>query len=359
VPANPIVYWCFTSEPGTEMKPPGAMMPDEAYYQFLKAGHEVLKGINPDLKIVAMSPIGGFAGVPSMTYVDPIRKTMGPQVFTEGVHARGGAALYDVYDMHAFTFPMSPETGGTAALVDWLNRETGKYGPPKPIWFLDWGFATSYGLDRPFHVTRDQAADYAVRGFLLAAARGVQTITFTYYGDQFSTTGQQGRGYRFKGYGIFDNGGGLRVQAEALKLMIGLIPDRPQLLEKISDGQNPDRVAPRTSDRPHVDSPFYFYRFKGVGDDEVLVAWTDGRPFKYTFNVKADKVAFYNREMLGGIVYSKENGSLNAAGEAVLPVTGVPFFISTRVTPEQEQATIDYLRPVRYQDWKPIRGMPQ
>jgi len=94
-----------------------------------------------------------------------------------------------------------------------------------------------------------------------------------------------------------------------------------------------------------------------VGDNEVLVAWTDGRPFKYTFDVKADRVAFYNREMLGGIVYSKANGSLNANGEVVLPVTGVPFFLSRRVTPEQEQATVDYLRPVHIRDWKPIRGV--
>jgi len=355
VPANPIVYWCITSEPGTELKPPGDMMPDEAYFKFMQVGSEVLKGYNKDLVIVAMSPIGGYAGVPSMTYVDKTRKTMGPQAFTEGVHALGGAKLYDVYDMHAFTFPMPPDTGGTVALIDWLNKETGKYGAPKPIWFLDWGFPMAYGLERPFHVTKDQSADYAVRGFMLAAAHGVQTITYTYFHDQFSATAQQGKGLRYKGYGIFTSTGGLRVQAQAIKLMMGLIPDRPQLLEKLSDGANP-KAAPRSSDRPYLDSPFFAYKFKGVGDDEVTVAWTEGRPFKYSFKVKGDKVALYNRELLGGIVYSKANGSISEPGEIVLPVTGTPLFISNRVTPEQEKATVDYLRPAKYQDWKPIMG---
>jgi len=358
VPANPIIYWCITSEPGTELKPPGDMMPDEAYYKFLEVAHEVIKGYNKDLVIVAMSPIGGYVA-PRMDYVDKATKRMGPRSFTEGVHARGGAKLYDVYDMHAFTFPMPPDTGGNKAIIQWLNQETGKYGPAKPIWFLDWGFPMAYGLEKPFHMTFDQSADYAVRGFMLAAAHGVQTITYTYFHDQFSATGQQGKGYRYKGYGIFTSTGELRVQAQAIKLMTHLIPDRPKLLETISDGDNPKPAPALSSDRPYTDSPFYCYKFQGVGDDEVIVAWTEGRPFKYAIKVKGDKVALYNRELLGGIVYSKENGSISEAGEIVLPITGTPLFISTKVTPEQEKATIDYLRPAKYQDWKPIQGQPK
>jgi hypothetical protein len=356
LPANPIFYWSFASEPGTEMKPPGEMLPDEAYCKFMQAGYEVVKGYNRNLVVVAMSPTGGFAGIPSMTYVDPKRKIMGPQAFTEGVHARGGAKYYDVYDLHCFTFPMPPDTGGTAPLLKWLNSETGKYGKPKPVWFVDWGFPMAYGLERPFHLTKDQSADYALRGLLLSAAHGVQTITYTYYGDQFSKTGQKGKGLRYKGYGIFTRDGNLRIQAKTIKLMIDLIPDRPKLLEKICDGQNPDKVARRSSDRPYPDSPFYCYKFKGVGDDEVLVAWTEGRPFKYTFKVNADKVAFYNRELLGGVVYSKKNGSIRDNGEITLPVTGTPFLLSNRVTPGQEKATVDYLRPVKYSSWRPIHG---
>lgn len=355
VAANPILYWCFTSEPGTEMKPPGEMMPDEAYFKFMQAGWEVVKGYNKDLVVVAMSPIGGFASVPSMDYVGKERKIMGPRAFTEGVHKRGGAKYYDVYDLHAFTFPMPPDTGGTAALIDWLDKETAKYGPAKPIWFLDWGFATAYGLQSPLHTTKDQSADYAVRGMMLAAAHGVQTITYTYWGDQFSSAGQKS-GYRYKGYGIFGPGGKMRVQAKALKLMIDLIPDRPRLLAKISDGNNPQPAPARSSDRPYADSPFYCYRFQGQGADEVIVAWTEGRPFRFPIKVKGDKVTLYNRELLGGVVYSKENGSINDKGEIVVPITGTPLFVSTLVSPEQEKATVQYLRPENYRDWKPIQG---
>jgi hypothetical protein len=358
VPANPILYWCFTCEPGTEMKPPGDMMPDEEYFKFMQAGHEVLKAYNRDLRIVAMSPIGGYTGGPSMDWVDKQRKVMGPRAFTEGVHKLGGAEFYDVYDMHAFTFPMPPDTGGTAALIDWLNRETAQYGPAKPIWFLDWGFPMAYGLASPLHVTKDQSADYAVRGMMLAAAHGVQSITYTYWGDQFSDAAQEGKGYRYKGYGIFTTDGKLRVQAKALKLMMTLIPNPPKLIEKISDGNNPGPAVVRSSDRPYTDSPFYCYKFQGKGGDEVIVAWTDGRPFRYPITVKGDKVVLYNRELLGGVVYSKDKefGSINEKGQIVLPITGTPIFISTVVTPEQEKATTQYLRPAKYQEWKPIRG---
>jgi hypothetical protein len=354
-PNRPVYFWCVTSEPGTELKPLGDMMPDEAYFKYLQVASEELRSFSKDIVVVAMSPIGGYAAVPSMDWVDKTRKIMGPKALTEGVHKLGGAKLYDVYDMHAFTFPMPPDTGGTLKLIDWINEETGKNGGVKPIWFLDWGFATSYGLEAPFHVTKDQAADYAVRGMMLSAAHGVQCITYTYIHDQFSSSGQQGKGLRFKGYGIFGPGNKVRPLAKCIKKMIDLIPDPPKPLEKISDGANPKDVAKRSSDRPYTDSPFYCYKFQGVGDDEVIVAWTEGRPFRYEMKVKGDKVVLYNREMLGGIVYSKENGSL-ADGTITVPITGTPIFISTKVTPAQEKATIDYLRPAKMGDWKPIAG---
>jgi hypothetical protein len=333
------------------------MMPDEAYFKFLQVAHEVIKGRSKDLQIVAMSPIGGFAAVPSMNFVDPNRKIMGPAALIQGVHKRGGAKLYDVLDMHAFTFPMPPDTGGTAALLRWCNEETKKEGGVKPIWFLDWGFATAYGLRNPFHTTKDQSADYAVRGLALAARHGVQCITYTYWGDQFSAAGQVG-GYRYKGYGMFGPGGQLRPLAKSIKLMIDLIPDRPQLLEVLSDGNNVSPPPSRSSDRAYLDSPFYCYKFRGQGDDEVIVAWTEGRPFKHTIKVKADKVTLYNRELLGGVVYSKDKefGSISDKGEIVLPITGTPLFLSNRVTPEQEKATRLYLKPPNYKDWKPIAG---
>jgi hypothetical protein len=90
----------------------------------------------------------------------------------------------------------------------------------------------------------------------------------------------------------------------------------------------------------------------------VIVAWTEGRPFRYTLTVKADKVVLYNRELLGGAVYSKDKefGSISEKGEISLPITGTPLFISNLVTPEQEKNTILYLKPPDYRNWKPIEG---
>lgn len=147
----------------------------------------------------------------------------------------------------------------------------------------------------------------------------------------------------------------MRIVAKAVKMMMDLMPD-PQLLQVISDGHNIGDDAARWSDRPFIDSGFYCYKFRGRNDSEVTVLWTEGKPFRYNLKVDQDKVTLYNRELLGGIVYSKESGSINAAGELRLPITGTPIFISTEVTPEQEAATKNYLSPEDYRNWKPIQG---
>ena len=57
----------------------------------------------------------------------------------------------------------------------------------------------------------------------------------------------------------------------------------------------------------------------------------EGRPFKYYLKVSGDKMALYNRELLGGVVYSKENESISKDGIIRLPVSGTPIFLSTEV----------------------------
>jgi hypothetical protein len=69
-----------------------------------------------------------------------------------------------------------------------------------------------------------------------------------------------------------------------------------------------------------------------------------------------DRMTLYNRELLGGVVCSRENGAINEKGEMRIRVGGVPVFVSTEVTPEQERATQRYPAPTRYRDWTPIRG---
>ncbi len=354
VPALPVLYWVIDGEPGTEFKPPGAMMPDEAYAAFLKIAHEEIKAWSADCKIVAMSPIGTPGSIPGPEYVDPARKTMGAYAFIQGVHDRGGFAHYDCLDLHPFSFPMPPDTAGLAAMLQWVKEECRKRGGEKPIWFTEIGFPMAYGPANPFHVTQDQAADYMIRALALAARHDVQCLTLTYVNDQFSPRAGPPPYFLYKAYGFYRDGR-MRLAAEATRLMAELIPD-PVLLEVLSDGQNIGAAAARWSDRPYNDSPFYAYKFRGRSGSEVFVLWTEGRPFRYNLKVEADRMTLYNRELRGGIVYSKAAGSISAAGEMRLPITGVPLFVSTEVTPEQERATENYLRPVDYRDWKPIAG---
>jgi hypothetical protein len=345
----PIKYWIIWGEPGTGLKPPGDMMPDEAYAALLKVAYEEIKARDRNLVVVAMNPIGTFGSLPSPDYVSKERKIMGAFAFIRGVHEHGGFAHYDCIDIHPFSFPMPSETAGLAKMISWLKEEMRRYGKEKPIWFTEIGFATSYGPANPFHVTKDQVADYMVRCLALSARHGVQSLNITYVFDQIS-----GRTGIYKGYGYFKNGK-MRPAAVATKLMMDLMPE-PELLDVMSDGENVGDKAWRSSDRPYLDSPFYCYKFRGRNNSEVFVIWTEGRPFRYHLRVPGDKLVLYNREALGGLVYSKDSGSINADGEMRIPVSGVPLFISTEVTPEQEAATFHYLKPPESGQWRPIRG---
>jgi len=244
---------------------------------------------------------------------------------------------------------MPSDTAGLPRMIQWLKDEMRKYGEEKPIWFTEIGFALSYGPAKPFHVTKDQAADYMVRCLALSARHGVQSLNITYVLDQISS-----RTGLYKGYGYYGDAK-MRPIAVATKQMIDLMPE-PELLAVISDGENVGDRAYRSSDRPYEDSPFFCYKFRGREGSEVFVVWTEGRPFIYRLKVPRDKVVLYNREIIGGLVYSKENGSISAEGEMTIPVSGVPLFVSTAVTPEQEAATMRYLKPAEVSDWAPIEG---
>jgi len=354
VPAHPIMYWVIDGEPGTEMKPPGDMMPDEAFARMLKVAYEEIKAYSADCKVVAMGPIGCLDGaIPGPDYVDPKRKIMGARAFIRGVHKHGGFKYYDCIDLHPFSFPMPPDSTGLAKTLRWVKDECRKQGKEKPIWFTEIGYPMAYGPANPFHLTKDQAADYMARALALSARHDVQCLTLTYVNDQMSPRRKQGF-YLYKAYGLYKNGK-LRPAGEITKLMIELMPD-PVLLEVVSDGENIGETAKRWSDRPFKDSPFYCYKFRGRNKSEVFVLWTEGRSFRYYLKVPKDKMTLYNRELLGGIVCSKEHGSVRADGTIRLPVPGTPLFVSTEVTPEQEKATENYLRPAKIPDWKPIRG---
>ncbi len=355
IAARPVIYWVIDGEPGTELKPPGEMMPDEAFAKFLKVAHEELKAWSADCQVVALAPIGVVeGGMPGPEYVDDERKIMGGRAFIRGVHKHGGFDHYDCLDIHPFSFPLPPDSTGLAKALRELQAEMAELGQVRPIWFTEIGFPLSYGPANPFHVTRDQAADYMIRGLAIAARHNVQCLTLTYVNDQFSPRRAQGF-YLYKGYGLYTRNKTVRPAGKVVKLMIDLLPD-PRLLEVISDGENIGEAASRWSDRPFRDSAFYCYKFRGRNDSEVYVLWTEGKPFRYNLKVPGEAMVLYNRELLGGVVYSRENGSIGASGEMRVPVTGTPIFVSTEVSEEQKKLTRNYLSPTDYREWNQIEG---
>ncbi len=344
LPPRPVRFYIIGGEPGTELKPPGEMMPDEAYYLMLKAASEEIRGYDKAAKIVAMSPIGAFSGALSRDTVNTKQKIMGPYAFIRGVHKYGGAALYDCIDVHPFTHPMPPDVGGVQEIFKWLKEETKKNGGEKPIWCTEMGFPLSYGMANPFFFTKDQAADNFVRFLALCARHGVQTVTLTYPEDQYSVSG------RYKGYGIYSLNGKMRVAAKAIKLMTDLLPD-PELLSVISDGQTPNPEPVKCSYEPYKDSPYFCYKFKGRNNSEVIIAWTSGKPFSYEIEgLKEKNVVLYNRELLGGVVCAVKDNKIK------IPISNVPIFISNEVTDQLIKNTENYLKVGKDIKWAPIYG---
>ncbi len=344
LPARPVRYYVIWGEPGTELNPPGEMLPDEAYYQMLKAASEEIRAYDKELKIVAMSPIGTYAGALSRDTINKKQKVMGPYAFIKGVHKYGGASLYDCIDVHPFTYPMPPDVGGVQEVFKWLKEETKSNGGEKPIWCTEMGFPLSYGMANPFVYTKDQAADNFVRFLALCARHGVQTVTLTYPEDQYSVSG------RFKGYGIYSREGKMRIAAKAIKLMIELLPE-PELLSVISDGQTPNPEPVKSSYEPYKDSPYFCYKFKGRNNSEVIIAWTSGKPFIYELGgLKEKNVALYNRELFGGVVYTVKDNKIK------VPISNVPLFISNEVTEQLIKNTESYLKVGNDIKWIPVLG---
>ena len=90
--------------------------------------------------------------------------------------------------------------------------------------------------------------------------------------------------------------------------------------------------------------------------DPMLAPKDAYKPFAGIARNPTIELPFPIEEILGGIVCSKEHGSIREDGTIRLPVTGTPLFLSTEVTPEQEKATVNYLRPTEISDWAPIEG---
>ncbi|MBN1844699.1 MAG: hypothetical protein JW810_03380 [Sedimentisphaerales bacterium] len=97
----------------------------ENYALLLKAAHEEIKAIDPDLTVL----LGGLAGIP----LD----------FIEGLYQAGARDYFDVMNVHPYRYPQAPEQGNLVADLEALRRLMSRYGDQdKPIWITEIGWPT-------------------------------------------------------------------------------------------------------------------------------------------------------------------------------------------------------------------------
>ncbi len=94
------------------------------YFVLLKKSYETIKSVNPKLTVA----VGGYAGV--------------PMPFIEKLYQCGGAAYFDIMNVHPYSHPAVPETRLEAQLTE-LKTLMKKYGDvKKPLWITEIGWPT-------------------------------------------------------------------------------------------------------------------------------------------------------------------------------------------------------------------------
>lgn len=114
-------YWEIWNEPNINEKP-GSLVPPENYVELLKAAHEEIKKIDPQLKVV----FGGTAGVP-VAYLEKCLKA-------------GAAEYYDVMNIHPYLNRRKPEE--VFKLLNPLFDLQKKYKAEKPVWVTEFSWPT-------------------------------------------------------------------------------------------------------------------------------------------------------------------------------------------------------------------------
>lgn len=114
-------YWEIWNEPNINEKP-GSLVPPENYVELLKAAHEEIKKIDPELKVV----FGGTSGVP-VAYLEKCLKA-------------GAADFYDVMNIHPYLNRRKPEE--VFKLLNPLFELQKKYKAEKPVWVTEFSWPT-------------------------------------------------------------------------------------------------------------------------------------------------------------------------------------------------------------------------
>jgi len=154
-----IGYWQVWNEPNI-----GFWKPEpnpEHYTRLLKDVHRTIKSIDPEAQVV----FGGTSGVD----LEFIRK----------VYELGGGPFFDILAVHPYREAPEIRFLEDLAALKALMRE---FGPEKPIWATEIGWASTRGLGERIQ------AEYLVRAYVLCLAAGVQRAFY------YSLSGGEGSG---------------------------------------------------------------------------------------------------------------------------------------------------------------------
>lgn len=183
-PGSPrIDAWEIWNEPDQD----GTWLPHAdpvAYAHLLRAAHDAIKAADPTA-LVLNGGVMTFDGV-------------GVNNFMSQVVAVAGWDSFDVLSLHPWLIDYAPDEpslinprerydvtipGRLAMAQRWVDE----HGGGKPIWITEVGWSVCGGVCAPqFAKSEDQQADYMVRTFILAAAAGIEHVSYFQLEDKFS-----------------------------------------------------------------------------------------------------------------------------------------------------------------------------
>jgi endonuclease/exonuclease/phosphatase family metal-dependent hydrolase len=150
-----IRYWEVWNEPNLEQFWHDKPNPAD-YAKLLKATHETIKQIDPELVVL----LGGVSGI--------------PWPYLEGIYEAGGKDSFDVMNVHPYRYPSSPEERPLYDDLVRLRQLMDKYGDKgKPIWITEVGWPTQQ--DRR-GVSPERQAEMLARTYLLSLQAGVEVV---------------------------------------------------------------------------------------------------------------------------------------------------------------------------------------
>lgn len=182
-PGSPrIDAWEIWNEPDQD----GTWLPKAdpvAYAAMLRAGYDAIKQADPTAIVL-------FGGV--MTF-----DAIGVGGFMDSVVAHAGWDSFDVVSLHPWLIDHAPDDPSLInprenfdvtipGRIEMAKRWIEAHGGGKPIWITEVGWSTCGNRCEPqFAKNEEEQANYMVRTFVLAAAHGVEHVSYFQLEDKF------------------------------------------------------------------------------------------------------------------------------------------------------------------------------